>query len=254
MKKVEIIGGKSTAGWVSIISDEFVATAHSEKNNKITCKVKRNSALARFIYKNKNLPIPRLVILGVLITDSMTDKVEMFFVGLFVLVTILLGIFSQPVPKSSSSLFSEVCFWGLCIMFQLGLLFCFRQSIAKWHGAEHMAIAAYTHTGSTDIQMITRERPIDDQCGGRFILPFLFGVIISNFVAKKFGMNQTIIFFVILECFLWVDKLIGFEKIPVTSQASYFLQKWFTTRHPGKQELRTAQTALRELVNAHKNL
>ena len=50
---------------------------------------------------------------------------------------------------------------------------------------------------------------------------------------------------------MWVDKLAGWDKIPGTSHASHFLQRFITTRVPGKQELLTAQRALRELVVAH---
>ena len=248
MQQVRIVGGKSTAGRVSILSDEFVATAHSERDGEITCKVKRHSPLSRFLYKNKRLPIPRLVRMILFFAVSMTRK-GWVLLGLYVLGIVLLDKFFPT--GSAVSAFLKQYWWLFYALIQVGALTYIHRRIATWHGAEHMAIAAYNRTGSTDTHAIACECPVHDKCGGRLILPLVVGMIIANLVAKILGVSETIGLLAILECILWVDTLNGWDKIPGTSQASYLLQRWVTTRYPGEQELQTAQRALHELVAAH---
>lgn len=71
--KVRIVGGRSTAGKISILSDEFVATAYSNEDGNITCKVKRHSRLLRFLYKNRRLPVPRVIRLVLFFVSSMNN-------------------------------------------------------------------------------------------------------------------------------------------------------------------------------------
>lgn len=253
MQKVRIVGGKSTAGRVSILSDTFVATARSDEDGEVTCKVKRHSPLSRFLYKNKRLPIPRLVRMILFFVDSMTRKGRMLL-GLYTLGVVLLDKFLSSggsVFGPSVSAFLKQYRWIIYAVVLVGALVYIHRRIATWHGAEHMAIAAYDRTGATDVQAIVRECPVHDKCGGRLFLPLVVGMIIANLVAKNFGVSETIVSLAILECMLWLDTLMGWDKIPGTSQASHFLQRWVTTRYPGKQELRTAQLALQELVAAH---
>lgn len=253
MQEVRIVGGMSTAGRVSILSDMFVATAHSDEDGEITCEVKRHSPLSRFFYKNKRLPIPRLVRMILFFADSMTKK-WWILLGLCTLGVVLLEKFlpsGGSVSGLSVSMFLKQYWWIIYAVVLVGVLVYIRRYIATWHGAEHMAIAAYDHTGTTNIRAIGRECPVHDKCGGRLFLPLVVGTIIANLVAKNFGVSETIVLLAILECVLWMDTLRGWDKIPCTSQVSHLLQRWITTRYPGEQELRTAQRALQELVAAH---
>lgn len=248
MPDVRIVGGKSSRRRVSIISDEFTATARLEKNGDITSTVKRHWSLTRFLYQNNHLPIPRLIRTLVFLLDGMTTKGRVFL-GLFVLLQLL--PLNSTFPSSN---LSEQFWWLPYVILGLtvaGALLYVRRRIATWHGAEHMAIAAYDHTSSTDHEVVARENPIHDKCGGRFFLPGAAGIIIAYLAAQTIGLNQTLVFAVILECALWVDTLVGWEKIPSTALASHLLQRWVTTRSPGEQELRTAQRALQELLAAH---
>jgi len=254
MKPVKIIGGRSMIREVSLSSDEFTATANSDEKGKITCRVKRHSSLSIFLYRSK-LPIPRLAKLLLLLTGDMTKRA--WEILSLLLLCVVLSEYCLPASSYRDHFFALFGWYNVLTFYivtlVIGLIF-IRKHIANWHGAEHMAIAAYERTSATDIQGITQESPIHDKCGGRLLLPLLVGMIMASFIAKNFAVSETIVFIAILECLLWVDKLIGWDKIPLTSQASRLLQKWVTTRYPGEQELKTAQCALQELVNAHKAL
>jgi uncharacterized protein YqhQ len=129
-----------------------------------------------------------------------------------------------------------------------------RQYIATWHGAEHKTIASYENNGSIEIEDIKKESRINDKCGGRLFLPLIVGMSSANFIAKKLGVNTAIVNLALMELVLWIDTLIGWDKIPITSQVSRWLQKHITTREPGEIELHTAQFAFQKLIDAHKKL
>lgn len=114
-----------------------------------------------------------------------------------------------------------------------------------------MAIAAYDRSSTTELEKIRQESPIHDKCGGRFVLPMLFAPFISAAVGNLLSVTSIIPSLVILECIFWVDKLKGLDKTPICSEASYFLQRFITTKKPGNEEILTAQKAIRELIAAH---
>lgn len=266
--KMKIIGGKSTARRISILSEEFVSTARSNEDGNVTCKVKRHSPLSRFLYRNENLPMPKFVRMVLFFADSMTKK-GWVFLGLYVLIVALMEKYLlsgsllltlagkyQPglLDTSSASSFSFLLFSAMCVtLTAMGVTYTQRR-IASWHGAEHMAIAAYTRTGSIEIRDIARECPVNDKCGGRLVLPLLVGAVVAVIAADILAVSTVITYVAMLESVMWIDSLKGWDKIPGTSQASHLLQKWITTCEPGAQELRTAQLALRELIAAHNPL
>lgn len=262
---MKIIGGKSTFGRISIMSDEFMSTARSDEDGNITCRVKRHSSLSRFLYRNKNLPIPKLVRMILFFVDSMTKKGWMFL-GLYVLIVTLTekyllsgSLFLVLADRYSPGLLNPklvflLWFLAICAVLIIPGVTYVQLYIASWHGAEHMAIAAYDRLGSTEMRDIVQESPINDECGGRLALPLLLGAVVAVIVAKTLMVSTVFAYILMLEGLLWVDALKGWDKIPGTSQASHLLQKWITTREPGAQELRTAQLALCELIVAHNSL
>ena len=246
--QVKIIGGKSSHGRVSIISQEFVATACDEGGD-ITCEVKRHPYLLRFLFKNKRLLIPRVVRMALLLAGGMTGRGRMLL-GLYVLGMALLMARSSTSSTSGTlvSSFLKQYWWAVYVIILPAILLYTRCRIATWHGAEHMTIAAYDRTGSTDIKQIAQECPVHDKCGGRLLLPIILGAIIARLLANNLGVSDVIVSLVALECVLWVDTLRGWDKIPGTSHVSHLLQKYATTRTPGPQELLTAQRAIQGLV------
>lgn len=99
-------------------------------------------------------------------------------------------------------------------------VFVFIHRLASWHGAEHMAIAAYERTGSTKVKDIESESPINPKCGGRLALPLLLASVIALSLSKRFEIPAFIFAIPLLEIVLWIDKLKGFDKIALFSQTS----------------------------------
>lgn len=246
---VNIVGGNSASGQISILSDEFTATAQSDKDGRITCNIQRHSRLSRFFYKHKRFPIPRLIRLMLFLVNSLTRKGRLIL-GICLLGLVLIAVLLQKYLSGSSTFLGQYL-WVTNVTVTFGALLYIRRHIATWHGAEHMAIAAYERTGSTDIKQISQESRVDDDCGGRLFPPFIAVTIVAKFVAISLGVNYTIVYLIALECMLWVDTLKGWDKIPGTSHASRLLQKYITTRTPGTQELLVAQRALQELIATH---
>ncbi|OGN03630.1 MAG: hypothetical protein A2655_03460 [Candidatus Yanofskybacteria bacterium RIFCSPHIGHO2_01_FULL_43_42] len=253
--QVHIVGGKSSSGRVSILSDEFLATARSNEDGEITCEVRRHSSLAIFLYRNKHLPIPRVIRMMLFLVSFMTRR-DLMFLGIFAGILLVDKYLPSDISvffgtSGTSSQYGWLSSLGMTAGIMVGMMVYGWSHVATWHGAEHMAIAAYERNGSTDIQHIANECPVQDKCGGRMILPLMTAMIASVFVAGIFDVSRVIVSLVAWEGVMWVDKLAGWDKIPGTSHASHFLQRFITTRVPGKQELLTAQRALRELVVAH---
>lgn len=250
--KIEITGGTSSKNIINLSTDEFMATAHSYPNNHISCKIRRRPKFARFILKYKNLPWPRLVWFVITILTGLTKDVLIPFFVFLLIVTFTFIIFPPPVALQAwGKGYANLSNWIYLAIFVL-LVLVMKFYNASWHGAEHMTVAAYDRTGSVKIKDIAKESPINESCGGRFTIPFLvLPTIVSCFSS---GWNSVIFFFIALECIFWIDKLWGLEKIPITSQAAFMLQKYITTKTPGEQEMRTAQRALKKLIAAHNSL
>ncbi|MBI4098447.1 MAG: DUF1385 domain-containing protein [Candidatus Magasanikbacteria bacterium] len=260
MQPVKIVAGMSARGRITLCSDTFIATARLDKDGDISCETERLAPVTRFFLKNKRLPIPQLVRIVLLFADGIGKKGLLFsllFLGSCVLVGMVTGLwlranYPPPSPAAISVRApSDQFLWVINVIIYIGGLLYINRRIATWHAAEHMAIAAYEETGSTDIQAITRASPVHDKCGSRFFLPLVAGSIIVELIAASFGISRTIIFLMILECMLWVDKLKGLDKLPGASHASRLLQRFVVTRQPGEREVRIAQRALQTLIAAH---
>ena len=254
---MKIVGGSSYSGKISIFSDQFVAIARSSRRGVITCEVTRRPVVSNFLSRHKYLPMPLLVKMLLRLIEDFTKK-QWLFIGLFAFLIYGIGPILRNIypPRPDAVTYKALgpCLWILNAAFIVYVLTYMRRYIATWHGAEHMAIAAYERNGSTSIEQIAQECPVNDQCGGRFSAPIIMAILTSVFVSESIGVNQTVVCLMFLECILWVDRLIGFEKIPITSHLSHLLQKYITTQKPGTQELLTAQQALLGLIAAHENI
>ena len=69
MNKIKIMGGSSTEGRIRIQSGDFQSSAWLEKNGTISCEVHVLPKIFRSLYKNDNLPIPRIIRLLLFIFD-----------------------------------------------------------------------------------------------------------------------------------------------------------------------------------------
>lgn len=244
MSDVELMGGRSTAHCIRILSNRFTATARFHKDGQITCVVTGHSPLSRFLSSHQRFPIPQLVRILLFLVDGMNTRERLLFV-LFAV---------SAVPASSLFTFHSLSTVPLVLSFAAGIALQLgygSRRVATWHGAEHMAIAAYQRNGSTDLETMRRESPVHEKCGGRILLPLLVGTTLAIATAKATGTNAVVLSLTTLEALLWVDSLKGWDRIPVARAASRILQKYITTRQPTDRELRTAQRALQELIKAH---
>ena len=204
--------------------------------------------------------MPKLFRLVLFLGEGIGIRDIVFFGLLSVGLVALLLLSESVLPGSAETADSNI--WLFNLSTWLIVLLVLKKSIAKWHGAEHMTIAAYESTGLTDLETIEKQSPIDPHCGGRFLIGVVAAQQVSNLVTNAYVPNQLLLAFLyvifinaaMMEIVLRVDAWKGLDKLPVTAQASYLLQKYFTTGQPGIQELRTAQRAMMELIAATRAL
>lgn len=252
--KIRIVGGMSLSSQISIVSNEFAATAIcSPETGNISCNVRRLSWLSRFLHNSQRFPWPRLLRLALFLFNSLTKR-GWVILGFSTFATILLYYYSPAIAEKFHPLMRLLFYYQLVFNTAFLALYLAMASrfVASWHGAEHMVIAAYDRTGSTDLEAIRKEVPVHDKCGGRLLLPSIVASVVAEVIAIFFDLNKALVLIATFEAVLWVDTLIGWHNIPITSHASHVLQKYVTTRMPGERELLTAQRAMKELVAAHK--
>jgi len=251
---IELIGGKSGRRKVTFVSNQYVATARSDRNNDISSEVKPLPPLSGFLFKYDRLPWPRLLrIFLFLISDLKLRGKILTCLGTTVFI-FLLAKLPKIVLASEQHHWLLIILWVLLIMEWLGILAFIITTvkwIAPWHGAEHMAADAYNRLQSTALNDIARASRINEKCGSRLVFPFFVGFALAITSSYYLEINYLLAFAAIAEIVLWVDKLKGWNNIPTTAQLSYWLQKYITTRQPGNQELLTAQKAIETLIAAH---
>jgi hypothetical protein len=242
---IEIIGGASSVGAISIHSTEYVSIA-SLHDGIVHCEVIPFGEEHRFLMKQRF--VPRLVRLLLIFLSDMTNPqryMVIFLIGAGILLLTLRPLFgAEDRPVSPWFILTLFCLSGLYNLKGV-------RAVAPWHGAEHMAIESYWQTGTTDLEAIKKCSPVHKHCGGRLFVPFLL-ILITGFCFIR-PLSLKTLGFVLLaaEIILWTDHLIGLHKIPITSHASYAIQRYLTTSEPGPIELSVAHTALIELVAAH---
>lgn len=183
---------------------------------------------------------------------------DMVFLGLLMLGIISLTKLTQyAIPGGAAMITSN--FWLYDLVVAVLIILPLRPLIGRWHGAEHMAIRAYVSSGATDIETISKQSRIDPKCGGRFFIGFILAQEFADVITRSLfqdmlilgSLLNTLSFFAMMEIILQIDSWKGLDVFPVTSQLSYYLQKYCTTAPPGMQELRTAQNAMEALIAAH---
>lgn len=251
---VTILGGASWIRRISIMSSHYVATARASYDGSITCVVRSRSRLANFFRRHPQLPVPKIIRMLLFLLEGLG-----FFGKVFVGFLLCDALFSKYVPAlpaptpPSDVLLSDLLYVQALFMIAVcaPILYFVHRLVATWHGAEHMAIAAYERTRSSDLQMIAVQDRVHPKCGGRIMLPYLTATFLVTIVGYYIPLPLLLILVIHLELLLQLDARIGFDRIPVFSHASTLLQRHITTRDPGDLELRTAQCALQELLAAH---
>jgi uncharacterized protein YqhQ len=249
--KIKIVGGSSRPKSITISSDKYISTATCQYYDGISqavidCEVKKVSPIIQKLRRFKKWPIPRLFFLLV----ALWTQSKAFGKAWMILMVISFILPAAKNSQSSSISYGPIIF---LIVVLIALIIWLRKSIATWHAAEHMAISCYEKSGAYNIDSIKKEDRFNRKCGGRLMLPLILASALC-FYLDNFdltGLSLKILNLIALEVILWVDYLIGFDRIPVFSHASYWLQKYVTTKQPGDDEIRTAAYAVYELVQAH---
>ena len=253
---VDVIGGMSVPGRITMLSDRFVAVAQWAQVNGeelVTSHVKALPAqpIVGPALTKRPIPMPQVVRLYLFL----------FFVSPWVirilLILGLVGWLSQlimPTDPAVLELMTESAFFDqLSLTLSLFLyiwFFSLLLRVRRWHGAEHMAIETYRKTGSIDLADIAQASPVSSHCGGRLVIPFILASVLSSIVSTVSGFDSTLVLLVSLEALLWIDKLIGFHRVPLFAQVAMLMQR-LTTGRPNERELHTAHKAITTLVQAH---
>lgn len=250
---LKIIGGRSSHGRITIMSDAFSSTATFNGPRDITCEVRAHSGISHFLYNHKHLPIPQLVRLLLFWSDNSPRKWRFApFLGMGLL--IFTSVFRPETPSTPPlSTINYLISFGIMMVLMIFMILITGSEIGSWHGAEHMAISAFDREGSANLDLIARESPIHEKCGGRLAFPLCIGFWAANLASSFLNISVILMFLLAFEVVLWVDHLVGWDKIPITSQASQLIQRFGTTKRPGPHELATAFVALQGLIRAHEN-
>jgi hypothetical protein len=237
------------------MSDQFVTEAEAGKNG-ITCRTKELSEAAKKYLRPDQRFMPKTLKFLLFVKEEMGIK-DLIFIALVATMILMMRLILGIIPGVSGAFEGDPWLIYLLGFFLIGATA--RSTFAPWHGAEHMAIAAYERFGSTCLEAIERESPVNAKCGTRFAFPMIVSQILvvkitdGLFVGELASFAGLIFFFLItLECLLWIDFWFGFDKLPVTRQVSYLIQKYIVTKRPGEIELRTAQMAMIRLLVAHR--
>ena len=238
--KVNIIGGKSLKGSVSIMSDEFLSTASMDDEGIITCKTEKISeALKKFLQPDTRF-MPKTLKFLLFMKEQMGAK-DLVFIGFLTMMFFLMGRAVEHVSGESFFLESHSWIVSLSVLALIGIGL--RLTVATWHGAEHMSIAAYERTQETSLQAISKESPVNPKCGTRLVFPLLVSQALIPKIADLYFAQGTpmhliafgALFLVSIECVLQIDHLIGFDRLPITGTISNLIQKYVVTKRPGEK-------------------
>lgn len=248
---VVITGGMSSRRTIAIQSDRFRSRATCSRDGNIDCTVTPLTKLEQFEYAHRNLPIPRVLWYAMFLVCNIKRRTWFWLAPLAVLVYgadwYVHRYYPAPPSQAGTATINQLVFalLGGLLLAYYTLVF-----VARWHGAEHMTIAAYRKHGSANPDDVSKESPAIGSCGGRFLVPVIVAQLLASFLLRRY-MPTLAAEALGLEIMLWVDKFWGLDRVPVFAQVTFLLQKYVTTRAPGDLELQTAQRALQELVAAH---
>lgn len=238
---MRVMGGHSAPHQVTMLSTEHSATAVMSRKGDITATVRPLPTLLRWVVRHPDLPVPRLLTLGAFILHDPRAALRQAAWS-FAVSQVAQHVLGPLAGRTGHSKHLKLA---------AGLLVSGVQVVrtARWHGAEHMTIRTWHDTGSTELEDIRLRSPVDDKCGGRFVLPAL----LVRAAVSRFAKSDTTKLWSLLaglEAMLWFDHLHGLDRVPGLTLASRLLQRCATTRPPGDRELLTAHRAMLELVAA----
>ncbi|MAF79622.1 hypothetical protein CL629_00925 [bacterium] len=248
---MKITGGISGPYFITFFSDTFTVrvnhrTKKRTRGQTIHHATNKRTALQRFLSQHPKLPIPKVLRI---LTQVASEPRYASILVLLAYITIWSETTSTELTLRVPLVFA-IAIFGLLVI----ALRAFLKQTAKWHGAEHMAIAAYEKHGNVSIRKIAKQSPIDKHCGGRFALPMLLAFVLANISEKMLGVSAWISLLILIEGLFWLDSLIGLSNIPVFWKASELLQKHITTAYPDRKQLEAAHHGIQALIKAHQTI
>jgi uncharacterized protein YqhQ len=254
---MRIISGYSLPGRIRLMTDMFEATATCDRKTRcISTEINRNTAAEQwaFIKRSSFHPIPKLFPMFMMIKAKFRALILVFFCTMTVSD---IWMNSWAIPSKEiihPSLLRTLagCAFDISLFAVVIIIAGFK--IAKWHGAEHMVISCYDRTNNPEPSLddLRKETPWNPSCATRFLLPFLLMGMITSRMSHWAHIPFSLVYLLGLEVLFRIDALLGFDRIPIFSHASMFIQKYVVTNRPDNIELKTACAALRALDEAHR--
>lgn len=115
-------------------------------------------------------------------------------------------------------------------------------SIGRYHGAEHKAVAAYERDGEVTLSGAKRSGRIHPRCGTNILVYIIIASLIAPLVSWP---PYAVLQFVLISEAWYV---LGGTRASIA--AGNFLQRYFTTSEPTREELEVAVESLSRLIEA----
>lgn len=239
---MEFLNGKSDVGKIWIYNERYVA-------------------LAEYCPKNDSIKVR---VMPTYTADEIWRSSTNFFIVFAVCNILFLEVcFLVPVVLGLSGV------WQLntiVVYFQISPIFCslgfigamatafFMSGLAPWHGAEHKAIDAWERFGSYEMEDIKRGQRVQKYCGTR--IGALYMIFTATVGLAGYVLNLSLWWYLAIFAVGGIFFGTGWAYNAALSQSvvwlSDLLQKYITTKEPSEKELRTAQAAIKALVEAHR--
>lgn len=239
---VEICHGHSQSQQISFASDRFEATATHKHERYERCNINVCVLELREEVDPKEQARIRRVWRDLIIVMATVLVSHFFSLGVPAIDGALNFLFWDPLPSR---------ILGAAILIYLAYeLYQTKTHVASWHGAEHMAFAAYEKRRSTAIVDIRAESPVNDQCGTGVAIPVILLIVTQTILGLPWWTLLALAIYVGSGSDSIFDKL---ARLPGVIQLSNLTQRFVTTKRPGECELLTAKAALDVLITAHQS-
>ncbi|BBL80485.1 hypothetical protein RxyAA322_23390 [Rubrobacter xylanophilus] len=114
--------------------------------------------------------------------------------------------------------------------------------VGRYHGAEHKAVAAYERYGEVTLEKARASSRIHPRCGTNILLYIILAALADPFIG---WWGYSVVQFVLISEAWFV---LGQSRPSIA--VGNFLQRYFTTTEPRREELEVAVESLRQLLRA----
>lgn len=249
---MQIISGMAGNGSVMLTSTEFKVAATVGADGGISCTLRKHNALLRFLLRHKYL-CPKVAVSSLRVLSGLTTKQILLLVGFLIFSATTMQAFAQNAGGDPHANMAAIDHWMRMArpLILLPVPVFFYRYMRGYYAAAHMAMAAYERHGVAGLHRIAEQSRVYRKCSMRFVPPMVAVSLIVMPIQQVLGEMALILSFLAFEAVLWMDTVIGLDKIRVTARASELFQRHLATKPPNEQELGVAREALRKLLIAH---